>query len=324
MNKKLTLSQTIIITLFCMVMIFATFDFPQLGILSIAVSVLFVVIATLSDGKGVFISIAMVILGLIFFINPIYLFDVVLNFIIPGIIIGIITKNVLNNREDNKYNPVFIGTIAFILGVIIDYLISKYLFNINILDEFISIMKQQLSTQISTIQESVSALSSVQNITEESVIQTILNIMPLILFLRSIMLAIFTYFLAIYTLKKIRKNELKDKLKEIKFSKFYLPGNAVLTSFILYILIMLLGMLKTPLYTDLILMNLELIFYILFLIQGISVAIFFAKKWFKSGQIIQLGLGVMVMVFLGFMAISILGMVDTIFDFRKIKDCELT
>ena len=46
---------------------------------------------------------------------------------------------------------------------------------------------------------------------------------------------------------------------QIKFSRFYLPGNAVLTSFILYILIMLLEILKTPLYTDLILMNLETI-----------------------------------------------------------------
>ncbi|MFR3071622.1 MAG: hypothetical protein ACLTK8_01895 [Paeniclostridium sp.] len=43
-------------------------------------------------------------------------------------------------------------------------------------------MKTQLSTQISAIQESVSSLASVSNITEES-IQTVLNIMPLILFL---------------------------------------------------------------------------------------------------------------------------------------------
>lgn len=324
MNKKLTLSQTIIITLFCMAMILAIFDIPQLGILSIGVSALFVVIATLSDGKGIFVSIVMVILGLIAFINPIYLLDISLNFIIPGIIIGIITKNVLNYREDNKYNPIFMGTIAFIVGLIAYYLTSKYLFNVNILENFTSEMKTQLSAQIGAIQESVSTLASVSNITEESIIQTVLNIMPLILFLRSIMLAILTYFLAIYTLKKIRKNDLKDKLMEIKFSEFYLPGNAVLTSFILYIIIMLLEMLNIPLYTDLILMNLELIFYILFLIQGISVSIFFAKKWLKEAKIIKLIIGFIIMISWGFMAISILGMIDSIFDFRKIKDCELT
>ena len=124
MNKKLTLPQTIIITLFCIMMILAIFNMPQLGIFSIGVSALFVVIATLSDSKGIFISIAMVILGLVFFIKPISIFDICLNFIIPGIIIGIITKNVLNHREDNKYNPIFMGTIAFIVGLIANYLIS--------------------------------------------------------------------------------------------------------------------------------------------------------------------------------------------------------
>ena len=94
------------------------------------------------------------------------------------------------------------------------------------------------------------------NITEESIIQTVLNIMPLILFSRAIILAILTYFLAIFTLKKIRKNNIKETLKGIKFSRFYLPGNAVLTSFVLYILIMLIEILNIPLYTDLILVNL--------------------------------------------------------------------
>ena len=135
------------------------------------------------------------------------------------------------------------------------------------------------------------------------------------------MLSILTYFLAIYTLKKIRKNDLKEKLMQIKFSRFYLP--AVLTSFILYILIMLLEILKTPLYTDLILMNLELIFYILFFIQGVSVAVFFGKKWLKSGQIIKFTMGVIAILVLGIMSISILGMIDTIFDFRRVKNCEL-
>ena len=110
---------------------------------------------------------------------------------------------------------------------------------------------------------------------------------------------------------------------QIKFSRFYLPGNAVLTSFILYILIMLLEILKTPLYTYLILMNLELIFYILFFIQGVSVAVFFGKKWLKSGQIIKFTMGVIAILVLGIMSISILGMIDTIFDFRRVKNCEL-
>ena len=316
MNKKITLPQTIVITLFTIIMILVAVNIPALSILTISVSSLFVVIAALSDTKGIFISFAMVILGLIFFIDPVYIFDICLNFVIPGIIIGIITRNILNYKEDNKYNPIFMGTIAFILGLIANYLVSKYLFNINMLEEFTSVMKAQLSTQISVIQESVSNLASMPNITEESIIQTVLNIMPLILFSRAIILAILTYFLAIFTLKKIRKNNIKETLKGIKFSRFYLPGNAVLTSFVLYILIMLIEILNIPLYTD-------LIFYILFLIQGVSVAIFFTKKWLKAGHVIKFILGIIAVSIVGIMGISILGMVDSIFDFRKVKSCEL-
>ena len=70
-------------------------------------------------------------------------------------------------------------------------------------------------------------------------------------------------------------------------------------------------------------MNLELIFYILFFIQGVSVAVFFGKKWLKSGQIIKFTMGVIAILVLGIMSISILGMIDTIFDFRRVKNCEL-
>ena len=96
-----------------------------------------------------------------------------------------------------------------------------------------------------------------------------------------------------------------------------------MTSFVLYIVILLLEMFNTPLYTDLILMNLEMIFYILFLIQGVSVAIFFTKKWLRSGQLIKIILGIIAIVLFGVMGISILGMVDSIFDFRKVKSCEV-
>ena len=56
---------------------------------------------------------------------------------------------------------------------------------------------------------------------------------------------------------------------------------------------------------------------------GVSVAVFFGKKWLKSGQIIKFTMGVIAILVLGIMSISILGMIDTIFDFRRVKNCEL-
>lgn len=320
MNKKLSLTQTIIASLICVIMILGVYYVSGLSILTVVVSALFVIIATLSDNKGIFTSIAIVILALLFFLKPVYIFDICLNCIIPGIIIGIITKKVLKHNYENKFEPIFAGTLAFVLGLIANYLVSKYLFDINMLEEFTSMMKEQLSSQMDIIQEYMESLSaSVPNITTESMLQTMLNIMPLIMFSRAIILSILTYFIAIFALKRIKTID----LKQIKFSKFYLPGNAVVISFVMYIIIMLLEMIKIPLYTDLILVNLESIFYILFLIQGIAVSVFFAKKWFKSKQFFKFFAGLISICSFGIIVVSIIGMIDCVFDFRKVKSCEL-
>lgn len=320
MNKKLSLAQTIITSLICVIMILGVYYVSGLSILSVVVSALFVIIATLSDNKGTFTSVTIVTLALLFFLKPVYIFDICLNCIIPGIIIGIITKKVLNHNYENKFEPIFAGTLAFILGLIANYLVSRYLFDINMLEEFTSTMKEQLSAQMDIMQEYMEALSSVApNITTESMLQTILNIMPLIMFSRAIILSIATYFIAIFALKRIKT----INMKQIKFSKFYLPGNAVVISFIMYIIIMLLEMIKIPLYTDLILVNLESIFYILFLIQGIAVSVFFAKKWFKTRQFFKFFAGLISIFSFGIVVVSMIGMVDCVFDFRKVKSCEL-
>lgn len=316
MNKKLSLPQTIITSLICVIMILGVYYVQGLSILSVIVSAIFVVISTLSDNKGTCTSVTIVILALMFFLNPVYIFDICLNCIIPGIIIGIATKKVLTHNDENKFEPIFTGVLAFILGLIANYLISKYLFNIDMLAEFTKTMKEQLVTNTEIMQEYMAGLSSTPlKMDADSMMKLVLNIMPLIMFSRAIILSIIIYFIAIFTLKRIRKMD----LKEIKFSRFYLPGNAVVTSFVMYLAIMLLEIFKIPLYTDLIIINLESIFYILFLIQGIAVTIFFAKKWFKSKQIFKFFVGLISIFSFGIIAVSLVGMVDCVFDFRKLK-----
>ena len=66
------------------------------------------------------------------------------------------------------------------------------------------------------------------------------------------MLSIIIYFIEVFT-QKIKYGD----LSEIKFRNFYLPGNAIVIYFILYLIMILLSYIKTPLYTDAIFLNLE-------------------------------------------------------------------
>lgn len=318
MNQKLTLPQTIFITIVSIILITTTLFIPGMSILMVLALALIVVIGALSEKKEVIASISVVILSLVFMTHISNVLNISLNYIIPATIIGIITKKVLAyGNKDNKYEPIFLGSIVFMLGLVLNYLISKYLLDINLLESFKSIMKEQLSTQISSIQESMSSLQTISatEINEDFIIKMFLNLMPMILFFRAIFLSIFIYFLGIFILKKIKKVNLDD----VKFSKIYLPGNAILISFVLYIIIMLLKIVNFPLSMDLILFNLEMAFSILFLIQGMAVSIFFIKKWMKNGVLIKAMFGIAAIVLFGIPSISILGMIDCVFDFRKVR-----
>lgn len=318
MNQKLTLPQTIFITIVSIILITTTLFIPGMSILMVLALALIVVIGALSEKKEVIASISVVILSLVFMTHISNVLNISLNYIIPATIIGIITKKVLAyGNKDNKYEPIFLGSIVFMLGLVLNYIISKYLLDINLLESFKSIMKEQLSTQIGSIQESMSSLQTISatEINEDFIIKMFLNLMPMILFFRAIFLSIFIYFLGIFILKKIKKVNLDD----VKFSKIYLPGNAILISFVLYIIIMLLKIVNFPLSMDLILFNLEMAFSILFLIQGMAVSIFFIKKWMKNGVLIKAMFGIAAIVLFGIPSISILGMIDCVFDFRKVR-----
>ncbi len=44
-----------------------------------------------------------------------------------------------------------------------------------------------------------------------------------------------------------------------KFADFYLPGNAILTTFLLYLLVLFIQIIGSKLYTELIMTNLQLV-----------------------------------------------------------------
>ena len=109
-----------------------------------------------------------------------------------------------------------------------------------------------------------------------------------------------------------------------KFTDFYLPGNAVTVSFTLYILVLFMDLIKVNLHTDLIMLNLQLVFNFMFMLQGISVSIHYFKKWIRSGSLKMIFISVLILSIFGFMGISFVGMLDSIIDFRRVRSYKST
>ena len=93
-------------------------------------------------------------------------------------------------------------------------------------------------------------------------------------------------------------------------------------SFILYLLMILLSSMKTPLYTEAIFLNLQVVFNFMFIIQGLSVCTYFVKKWLSQGTGKKVLIGVLCVGIFGVTGISFIGMVDSILDFRNVRVCK--
>lgn len=311
MNKDLRLSKVLPIVILAIILILVSLNIPQLSLLLLLVPIIFALIGTLSNIRDNIILSIITFLALIFLTKITYAVDIFINSIIPGTIIGIIAKKVLSKQDSNKYDPIFAGSIVFIISVVVHYIISKYIFSVDILDELIQIFNESIDTQKSLMQYTANS----DLLSEEYIIDTFRNIVPSILFFRSMILSIIIYLVEIYALKKLKYGN----LEEIKFRNFYLPGNAIAISFVFYLLMLGLSYIKTPLYTDSIFLNLQIIFNFMFIIQGISVSIYFIKKWLKTGVDKKVFIGAICIGIFGMTGISFIGMIDSILDFRKVR-----
>lgn len=311
MNKDLRLSRVLQIVILAIILILISLNVPQLSLLLLLIPIPFALIGTLSNIKTNVMSLIITLLVLIFSIKLTYVVDIFINNIIPGTIIGIIAKKVLGKKDSNKYEPIFAGSIVLILSIVVYYAIYKHAFRVDLLNELIQVLNKTIEVQ----KELLKSTTSNDLLSTGTIIDMFRNMVPSILFFRSMISSIIIYFIEIYILKKMKYED----IEEIKFRNFYLPGNAIFISFVLYLLIIGLSYMNTPLNTDAILLNLQTVFNFMFIIQGISVSIYFIKKWIKEGLGKKVFISVACVGIFGVTGISFIGMIDSILDFRNVR-----
>ena len=228
--------------------------------------------------------------------------------IVPGIFIGSAIRN--NRKEDdfNKFDPIYIGTIVTMICVIVFFFIANIVFKTNILDDFMNILKESINVQVAIMENA--GMSLKEGFNTSDIVNYINNMLPAILFLQGMIVTFIIYALETFVLRRIRVVNLRLP----KFIDFYLPGNAVTASFTIYILV---------LFMDLML-NLQLVFNFMFMLQGISVSIYYLKKWIRGGSLKMIFMSLLILSVFGFMGISFVGMLDSIIDFRRVRSYKST
>ena len=147
MNKDLRLSKVLQIVILAIILILISLNISQLRLLLLLIPVPFALIGTLSNLTNSIASLIIIFLALAYMIKPIQAMYIFINSIVPGLIIGIIAKKVIREKDSNKYEPIFMGSIVFIIAIIAYYFMYKYAFKIDILNEFLQILDKGLESQ---------------------------------------------------------------------------------------------------------------------------------------------------------------------------------
>lgn len=317
MNNKLRLAQASLIAALGILLCLITAYVPILSILSIVVPVPYAIIATLTDNKYSILSLIATFFILMFTVNPLYSVSVCIMSIVPGIFIGSALRN--NKKEGfNKFEPIYIGTIITMICVIVFFFIGNIVFKTNILEDFMNLVKESVNIQI-TIMENT-GIDLKEGFKALDIVNYINNMLPTMLFLQGMIVAFIIYSLEIFILKRVRIVNLELP----KLLDFYLPGNAISVLFTLYIFVLFMDLINLNLHTDLIMMNLQLVFNFMFMLQGIAVSIYFFKKWIRSGSLKMIFMSALTLSIFGFMGISFVGMLDSIIDFRRVRSYKST
>jgi len=317
LNNKLRLAQASLIAALGILLCLITAYVPILSILSIAVPVPYAIIATLTDNKYSILSLIATFFILMFTVNPLYSVSVCIMSIVPGIFIGSALRN--NKKEGfNKFEPIYIGTIITMICVIVFFFIGNIVFKTNILEDFMNLVKESVNIQI-TIMENT-GIDLKEGFKALDIVNYINNMLPTMLFLQGMIVAFIIYSLEIFILKRVRIVNLELP----KLLDFYLPGNAISVLFTLYIFVLFMDLINLNLHTDLIMMNLQLVFNFMFMLQGIAVSIYFFKKWIRSGSLKMIFMSALTLSIFGFMGISFVGMLDSIIDFRRVRSYKST
>jgi uncharacterized protein YybS (DUF2232 family) len=289
-------------------------NISMLSLLSVLVVVPYAMIGMLSDKKYYLISLIFTFVILVIAVSPVYAINICVLSAIPGLVIGNVVKNNLKEENSNKFEPIYAGTLIFVVCAVAFCSILKFAFNIDILNEFVLMIESSFQNQIEFMKSL--NIDATDSLILEEILSGVVNMIPTFLFLEGMLFAFLTYIFLSLILKRMKS----ENVNLPKIREFYLPGNAVMISFVLYLLVLFVKFIGLNfIYTDLIMVNLQLVFNFLFIMQGLAICIYYLAKMMKKGPSKMMLVGAIMIFLSGFTGISFVGMLDSIIDFRKVR-----
>lgn len=317
MKKPNQVVSVTVLTILAIMLAIVTSNFTTASVrIVFTICIPFAVIGMISTEKQAWLVFIASVIALFSLTEVRYAVEVTISFITPSILLGRFVDVVKDRDFEDRNEPLYMGIIIFILSTIAYFIIAKYLLNIDLLKQMIDLFNSSSEMRLENMTKE--QLELIGNITVTDMTNMMRNLLVSILFIQSCICVFLSYYLG----GLIAENITNKSFRRIRMTEFYLPGNSVVITFVIYVLVYLASYMKLPINTIAIMSNLQLIFNILFILQGISLTMYFIKTRIiqrKSSIIFPMIIIITLGMMGGVMLLSILGMLDCIMDFRKIK-----
>ncbi|HHV38262.1 MAG TPA: DUF2232 domain-containing protein [Tepidimicrobium sp.] len=219
-------------------------------------------------------------------------------------------------RRRKSLEIISISTLFLFISFLLIIIIMRGMTGVNLINQLEDRFAQLLDSQMNALRNMDLSSYEMLKIGDglESIVRYTILIMPSIMIISSLAMAYLNYLISVLILRKFGYGIVSIP----KFSKFQLPSNILLGTGIMFIGTFILKGLKL-FYYETILLNITVLVSFIFFVQGLSVV---DHKFVEKGLPVILRIAIILFfaVLLPFgWIISILGLLDVIIDFRKLR-----
>lgn len=301
-HQKAMLEAAMIATL-TTIFVVGTFYIPLLSMLLVLIPVPFLVLAARRATRYAFFSLLIATLLIGVLTGVLYSLFI---FVIFGPLTVVMGASL--RREKQPHEAIFSGAVASAAATFLLIYLIAVVSGIQLTVELGRIFESVLQQQINSLQQ-----LSIDPVAVEEMINYMLLIFPALIMVQALFGAFLNYYLTIAVLR--RSEGYKKELPE--FSRFRLPGHVVMGSFLVLVLSWLTGYME-GINTEGMVANVVLLIMMVFFMQGLSLISYWIKgtrvpKWVRIAALI-----VLVLLSPIITVIAMLGIIDSLADFRKL------
>jgi len=227
------------------------------------------------------------------------------------------TMSYFIDKDRKPAMTIAFGGLAYLISFIILLFIMQLFLGLNLIEYVTEAFQQSFEMQEGLFSKFEGFQEQLESNREmyDNMLELMIMIMPGILIATSLSMVVINYMVA----QKIGKR-LKAKIRPLgDFKNFKLPNNIVLGMLVIFGLTMLVGQFNIVDYNTLS-ANVLFLFQIVFFIQGLALVRFFMDKY-NINRFLRVLIIIFIIINPAFsLAVILAGIVDVLFDFRKLKE----